>query len=198
VIVYATFPTDTDHRYRYARWDGSRWIDRELVPAGGSMSVDPSEPNYSGGITLNHDDPSTVYLSRQVNGSFEIEVWTTRDRGATWSWRPLTSPGRGDNYRPISPRGQRGDDMDIVWMHGAYPSFTTFRTALRTQLRARANAGSALVQTLPPIGALLQAAAAGAPLARTGMRVTGSTTVMADPHPRSAPIPINEAAQAAD
>jgi hypothetical protein len=200
VIVYATFPTNTDHHYRYARWDGSRWIDRELVPAGGSMSVDPSEPNYSGGITLNHDDPSTVYLSRQVNGTFEIEVWTTRDGGATWSWRPLTSPGGGNNYRPISPRGQRGDDMDIVWMHGTYPSFTSFRTGLRTQLRARANAGSALVRTtLPPIGALPQAsAAAGAPLATTGMRVTGTTRVMADPYPRSAPIPISQAAQAAD
>ena len=37
VIVYATFPTDTDHRYRYARWNGSSWTDRELVRAGRSM-----------------------------------------------------------------------------------------------------------------------------------------------------------------
>jgi hypothetical protein len=81
VIVYAAFPSDTDHRYRYARWDGSRWTDRELVRAGGSMSVDPSEPNDSGGITLDHENPSTVYLSRQVGGVFETEVWTTPDRG---------------------------------------------------------------------------------------------------------------------
>ena len=195
VIVYATFPTDSDHRYRYARWDGRRWIDRELVRAGGSMSGDPGEPNYSGGITLNHEDPSTVYLSRQVNGSFEIEVWTTRDRGATWSWRRLTPLGGRDNYRPISPRGQRGDDMDIVWMHGAYPSFTSFHTALRTQTRAQGNAGGA---ALIPLGALPQTAAAGAPLALTTMRVMSTTTVMADRHPRSAPIPISEAAQAAD
>jgi hypothetical protein len=194
VIVYATFPTDSDHRYRYARWDGTRWIDRELVRAGGSMSVDPGEPNYSGGITLNHDDPSTVYLSRQVNGSFEVEAWNTRDGGATWSWRRLTPPAAGNNYRPISPRGQRGDDMDVVWMHGAYPSFTSFRTGLRTQVRARAGS-AALIRTLRPVGALPQT---GAPIVVTTMRVTSTTTVMADPSPRSRPIPISEAAQAAD
>jgi hypothetical protein len=74
VIVYATFPTNTDHRYRYARWDGTRWTDRELVRAGRSMSADPTGAYYSGGITLDHQDPSTVHLSRQVNGVFRIEV----------------------------------------------------------------------------------------------------------------------------
>ena len=137
VIVYATFPTDADHRYRYARWDGTRWVDREFVRAGRSMSVDPAEPNYSGGISLDHEDPSIVYLSRQVNGIFEVEAWTTRDGGATWSSRALTAPSARNNYRPISPRGQRGNDMDIVWMHGTYPRYGSFLTGLRTQIRSR-------------------------------------------------------------
>ena len=135
VIVYAVFPTDTDHRYRYARWDGTRWVDRELVRAGRSMSVDPAEPNYSGGISLDHDDPSIVYLSRQVNGVFEVEAWTTRDGGASWSSRPLTAPSTRGNYRPVSPWGQLTDDIDVVWMHGAYPSYVSFGTGLRTQIR---------------------------------------------------------------
>src|SRR6266542_1805787 len=128
--------SDSEHRYRYARWDGTRWIDRELVRAGRSMSVDPAEPNYSGGITLDHENSSIVYLSRQVNGLFEVQAWTTPDGGATWSSRPLTSPSAGNNYRPISPRGQRGDSMNVVWMHGTYPSYTSFHTGLRTQVRA--------------------------------------------------------------
>ena len=127
VIVYAVFPTDTDHRYRYARWDGTRWVDRELVRAGRSMSVDPAEPNYSGGISLDHDDPSIVYLSRQVNGVFEVEAWTTPDGGATWSSRPLTAPSTRGNYRPVSPWGQLSDDMDIVWMHGELPQLPELR-----------------------------------------------------------------------
>jgi hypothetical protein len=137
VIVYATFPSDTDHRYRYARWDGSAWTDRELVRAGRSMSVSPSEPNYSGGITLDHEDPSTVYLSRQVGGVFETEVWTTPDQGASWSSRPLTSGSARGSYRPISPRGQLGDSHDIVWMHGEYPSFKSYGTGLRTPILTR-------------------------------------------------------------
>jgi hypothetical protein len=137
VIVYATFPTDADHRYHYARWDGARWNDTEITRAGGSMNLDPNEPNYSGGITLDHEDPSVVYLSRQVNGVFEVEVWTTPDGGASWSSRPLTSGSARGNYRPLSPRGERGEDLDVVWMHGGYPSFTKFQTGLATQLHTR-------------------------------------------------------------
>jgi hypothetical protein len=137
VIVYATFPTDSDHRYRYARWDGAHWNDTELTRAGGSMNLDPNEPNYSGGITLDHEDPSIVYLSRQVNGVFEVEVWTTPDGGASWTRQPLTSGSVRGNYRPLSPRGERSQDLDVVWMHGGYPAFTKFQTGLRTQLHSR-------------------------------------------------------------
>src|SRR6266487_2532138 len=101
------------------------------------VALDAAEPNYSGGITLDREDPSTVYLSRQVNGIFEVQVWTTPDGGATWSSRPLTAGSVRNNYRPVSPRGQRGEDLDVVWMHGTYPSYTSFRTGLRTQLHSR-------------------------------------------------------------
>jgi hypothetical protein len=149
VIVYATFPTDTDHRYRYARWNGSSWTDRELVRAGRSMSVDPREPNYSGGITLDHEDPSTVYLSRQVAGVFETEVWTTPDEGATWSSRALTSGSARGSYRPISPRGQAGDSHDVVWMHGDYPHFGSYQTGLRTPILTRDIADPAVASWAP-------------------------------------------------
>jgi BNR repeat-containing family member len=149
VIVYATFPTDTDHRYRYARWNGSGWTDRELVRAGRSISIDPREPNYSGGITLDHEDPSTVYLSRQVGGVFETEVWTTPDEGATWSSRALTSGSARGSFRPISPRGQTGDSHDVVWMHGDYPHFTSYQTGLRTPILTRDIADPAVASWAP-------------------------------------------------
>ena len=57
VIVYATFPSKTDHRYRYARWNGSRWIDVQLARAGGSIVPGGRERQYSGGIALDHGDP---------------------------------------------------------------------------------------------------------------------------------------------
>jgi hypothetical protein len=208
VIVYATFPSDTDHRYRYARWDGTHWIDRELVGAGQSMSVDPGEPDYSGGITLDHDDPSTVYLSRSVHGKFLVEVWTTTDGGATWSSRALTGPSGGNNYRPISPRGQRGDSMSVIWMHGTYPSFTDFHTGLRTQVRARsvtqavapgpARALGIGDQTAPVLASPTRVPGDPAGWRLKPAKVVRTTTVMADPDPRPAPIPVSEQAEAAD
>ena len=213
VIVYATFPTDSDHRYRYARWDGTRWTDRELVRAGRSMSVDPAEPNYSGGITLDHEDPSIVYLSRQVNGIFEVQVWTTPDGGATWSSRPLTSRSAGSNYRPISPRGQRGDSMSIVWMHGTYPGYASFQTGLRTRVRTRDIAGPAAVawalgrldvlatdQQRYDLVQLFFNGDLNGPVSLDSNTTTvvRTATVMADPNPRSTPIPVSEQARAAD
>jgi hypothetical protein len=209
VIVYATFPTDSDHRYRYARWDGTRWVDRELVRAGRSMSLDPAEPNYSGGITLDHEDPSIVYLSRQVNGVFEVQVWTTPDGGASWSSRPLTAGSVRGNYRPISPRGQRGEDLDVVWMHGGYPSYTSFHTGLRTQVRApniaRAWARGRLdvLAQGAQTALLLQRNLSGrwsgpVSLDSETTTVVSTTKLMADPNPRSTPVPVSEQARAAD
>jgi hypothetical protein len=202
VIVYATFPTDTDHRYRYARWDGTRWTDRELVRAGRSMSMDPAEPDYSGGIALDHEDPSIVYLSRQVNGIFEIQVWTTRNGGATWSSRPLTSLSARDNYRPVATRGQRGDSIGVVWMHGTYPGYTSFQTGLRTQVRTRDAANRpAVAWARRRLHALARGGRAiGPPTVAPDLNTTvvRTATVMADPNPRSAPTPVGEQARAAD
>jgi BNR repeat-containing family member len=130
VIAYANFPTDEDHRYRYARWNGTTWVDHQITRAGGTMSEDPAEPNYSGGITLDQENPSVVYLSRQVDGVFEVEEWRTVDGGRSWSSTPVTSQSTLGNYRPFSPYGHPGGDLDLLWMHGAYPSYVGFRTSI--------------------------------------------------------------------
>jgi len=88
-------------------------------------------------VAFDPTHPSIVYLSREVNGVFEVEAWSTPDGGASWTSRPLTAPSAQNNYRPISPRGQTTDDMDIVWMHGTYPSYQNFKTGLRTQIHTR-------------------------------------------------------------
>ena len=137
VVTFATFPTNSDHRYHYARWDGTRWVDREIARAGASMSVDTAEPNYSGGITLDHENPSVVYLARQVGRVFEVELWRTSNGGATWTRRAVTGSSARGNYRPISPRGQTGADLNVVWMRGGYPSFTRYQTAIDAETLSR-------------------------------------------------------------
>ena len=83
MIVFASFASTSDHRYMYARWTGTRWQTSEITAAGGSISLDGKEPYYSAGITLDHEDPSTVYLSRLVSGIYQVETWKTADGGAT-------------------------------------------------------------------------------------------------------------------
>jgi hypothetical protein len=135
VIVYAVFPDKTDHRYRYARWDGHHWIDSEITPAGKWFPKTPegaseSEPYYSGGITLDHGDPSVVYLSRLTNKRFEIERRSTADSGTSWSVKAITAESPYNNVRPVVPIGYNRSKDHLLWMTGNYIGFTNFRTGI--------------------------------------------------------------------
>jgi len=136
IIVFAAFASESDHRYRYARWTGSAWKWYGITRAGGSISEDRGEPHYSGGITLDHENPSVVYLSRESNGMHEVETWRTPDGGASWRKSAVTSGSSTKNVRPISPRGLLAfdDDMSVVWMRGRYESFVAYRTDITTRL----------------------------------------------------------------
>ena len=136
VIAYTRLSAKADHRYHYARFDGTTWTDVEITPAGGWFPQTPRgmhehEPHYSGGLALDPADPDVVYLSRPVRGVFEIEKWTTRDRGRSWTPEPLTSHSRWNNVRPFVPRGCAGNAGDVLWMHGDYTHYTDFRTDIR-------------------------------------------------------------------
>jgi hypothetical protein len=132
----------TNIYYAAYRAGALRRADGSVISTMANLPIAPGEGEQvydweTSGNAWVHDDPSTVYLSRQVGGRFEAEVWTTPDGGATWSSRPLTSGSALNNYRPVSPRGQRGDDHSVVWMHGAYPSYSSYQTGLRTPVLAR-------------------------------------------------------------
>ena len=138
VAVYTRLPTERDHRYHYARWDGSRWFDREIVAAGRWFPRTPvgeeePEPHYSGGGALDHRDPGTVYLSRPVNGVFEIERWSTPDGGEHWSSAAVTSGSQTDNVRPVVAANAPPGMPDLLWMQcvGGYVHYTDYRTAIK-------------------------------------------------------------------
>ncbi len=130
VVVYATFPSIRNHAYWYARWTGSRWISHFMTFAGPTISPGTIETEYSGGMTLDHNDPSVVYVSRKVRGWFEIERWQTLDGG--YHWRHVTvvrTPG-ADDVRPVVPRGPAGGPIALLYLHGHYGSYTTYRTTI--------------------------------------------------------------------
>ena len=135
LVAFAIFRSPRDHRYHYARWTGRRWLDQYITAAGGFIDEDGGEVQYSGGVSFDHEVPSVVYLSRQVDGQFEVEKWRTDDGGDTWSHRPITRRSREKNVRPITPRGQHRGDLDVLWMRGRYPNYRRYRTDIAALFR---------------------------------------------------------------
>jgi hypothetical protein len=130
VIVYATFPKRGGAVYWYAVFNGRRWVSDRLTVGGGSISPGTIESEYSGGITLDHSDPSVVYASVQVHGGWEIQRWTTADGGVHWTHTTVVPADSSDNVRPVVPRGYDGGAMGLLWLRGPYLSYTTYRTSI--------------------------------------------------------------------
>jgi hypothetical protein len=130
VIVYATFPPHAQHVYWYARFNGRRWVSHELTRAGGSISPGTIEQQYSGGVALDHSQPSTLYLSRQVKGGWQIERWATPDGGSHWRRSIAVPAGGTENVRPVVPRGYAGGPLGLVWLRGVYGTYTSYKTSI--------------------------------------------------------------------
>ncbi|WP_316809970.1 BNR-4 repeat-containing protein [Pedobacter heparinus] len=133
VIAYTQYPEETDHRYHYTRWNGKNWMDQEICKAGGMITVIETgkkvlEAHYSGGIVLDHNNPSNVYLSRQINGVFEIEQWKLK-RG-NWKVNKITDKSAESNIRPYVIANYTGKEPMVLWMNGLYNHYTKFKTAL--------------------------------------------------------------------
>lgn len=136
VIVYAVFMSLEDHRYYYSRWNGENWVTNEITAAGRWFPQTPegaveTEPYYSGGLILDHADPSILFLSREVNEIFEIERWQTSNLGVTWSSAPVTSNSVCHQIRPFLTRGHHGGQALLFWMSGEYVHYTKYKTSLR-------------------------------------------------------------------
>ena len=87
----------------------------------------PYDPvRWAPDVSLDHEDPRVVYLSRRTGGRFVVERWRTHDGGATWQHRALSHPP-GDAIRPISPRN-RADELEVLWMQGTYDGFFEYHT----------------------------------------------------------------------
>lgn len=138
VIAYARYPTDSDHRYHYTIYHDGKWVDHEICGAGKWFPQTPEgtterEPNYSGGLTIHPGKPNIVYLSRSINGVFEIEKRVTDDFGATWDIFPITRGSSQDNVRPFVPRNYQPGDKDVVlWMRNErYLHYTDFAASIQ-------------------------------------------------------------------
>jgi hypothetical protein len=120
-----------DHRFDYARWDGSAWRVHEIAYAGTRLYA--GEDDYTGLAALDPQDPDVVYISTDADpgtgkplvstadGERHHELFrgSTSDFGATWRWEPITANSTVDNLRPVVPRW-KDRRTALVWMRGTY------------------------------------------------------------------------------
>jgi hypothetical protein len=133
VVAYTRYPTVLDHIYHYAKWNGKKWIDYELINSGKYITEPEkngkvAEEHYSGGVVLDHHRPNNVYLSRQLNGRFEIEHWALK--GKKWKSTAITSNSSADNIRPYVLDGYTGKKPYVMWMNGRYQHYIRYNTDL--------------------------------------------------------------------
>jgi len=123
VIAYNNYVSTTDHRYRYARWNGSSWIDNEIIPAGTRLYTD--EAYYSGGICLDHSNPNVIYFSKQTNTAvWEIFRGETLDNGVNWNITRVTNGSTVRNIRPVSIL----NSDNILFARGTYTTYISYST----------------------------------------------------------------------
>lgn len=139
VIVYTRRrggPDGTDY-FRYVRWNGAKWADRGLISAGAGS------PTFtSGGITLDHEDPRNVVLSRTVGDWNQVELWTTPDDGARWGRYTLTMNPDVFSMRPVFPRGlEQTRRRVVVYTQGRSDGYRDFHTDIRMAIYEPAAAG---------------------------------------------------------
>lgn len=140
VAVFSTYPDPArpyyDHRYRYARWDGEAWQVSVIAYAGTGIYF--AEGFYSGGISLDPDNPDVVYFASNVDPVtgepaaspfFEIYRGVTTDAGATWTFSAVTTASTADNLRPVVPAGHAAATT-VLWMQGSYESYVDFHTRI--------------------------------------------------------------------
>ena len=140
VLVYAKFPDDSNHIYCYAKWNGEKWVTSDLVNSGRwfprtKPGTEEREPNYSGGISIDHENTNEIYLSAKRDSVFEIEKWTNTD-GTSWKVEAITKGSSKDNVRPFAVRyAEEGDPLQLLWMQNAeYFHYTDFLSSIKMNI----------------------------------------------------------------
>ena len=144
VILYTKSPSETNHEYWYARYSSDGWSNKKLCDSGKWFPQTPAgikerEPHYFGGMTIHPNNCNVLYISRQIDGVFEIERWETTDQGDSWSKEAVTENSTFDNVRPVIPRELSKTSSEIVlWMENQkYIHYTDYKTSIKYLIREK-------------------------------------------------------------
>ena len=144
VLLYTKSPTENNHEYWYARYTANGWENHKICDSGKWFPQTPEgkkefEAHYFGGMTVHPGNANVVYLSRQINGIFEIERYETNDLGNSWKTEAITKDSDYDNVRPYIPRGLTAGQKEVVlWMENQkYIHYTNFKTSVKYSFRKK-------------------------------------------------------------
>lgn len=111
--------------YLFGRWTGTRWrltqIARAFSDFGGRLEA--------GGMTIDPNDPYTVYLGRMLDHRIRVEQWSSPDRGRTWQGVRRVSPEGRDCFRPTATAADAR--TVVLFVCGRSRSWTDFRTTIQ-------------------------------------------------------------------
>lgn len=137
-----------DHRYDYARFDGTEWHVHEMAYAGTGLS--PREADYTGLLAIDPNQPNVVYISTDVHPTtvlpnvserdderhYEIYRGVTDDGGHSWHWTAVAKNSTTDHLRPIIPDWPAPQRV-VLWMKGDYESYTHYDTDIVGRIEDR-------------------------------------------------------------
>jgi lysophospholipase L1-like esterase len=114
-----------DHRFFYARFNGSTWTSTELCKMGTGMH--PPEQDYLPMGCIHPDDANLIYIGTNFDpvtdvniGHRELFKGVTYDKGLTWNWTQITFNSTVDNIRPAIPKWD-ANNTAVFWTRGGYP-----------------------------------------------------------------------------
>jgi rhamnogalacturonyl hydrolase YesR len=142
VVVYAKFPNDTTHVYSYAYFDRGNWQNLDLINSGSWFPKTPAgeverETYYSGGMSIDKEDPSIIYLSVKRDSVFEIEKWVTKNKGKKWTVEAITKGSSKDNIRPFAVlNAAENNPNQVLWMTNThYRHYSDYHSSIKADLK---------------------------------------------------------------
>ncbi|MCD8048290.1 MAG: DNRLRE domain-containing protein [Clostridia bacterium] len=128
VIAMVRINSDkTQHDYYYAKydWDTQSWTKTYIADGGGWFHQSSTEKCYSGGMSIDHDDPSIIYASYPVEGLFGevyeiVKITMSEDGSEVVSREYITQNSEKNNIRPYAISGASDDEIKLVWLNGDY------------------------------------------------------------------------------
>jgi rhamnogalacturonyl hydrolase YesR len=134
ITVFATAADGLNLTYHTARWDGGKWISRQVGFAGAAL--DGGDSLAAAGIVIDPEQCDLMYLSTNVDavtgaanatGRYQIFRTILTESTDCQKWEQLTFDANRDNFHPYVPNGC-GSLTCVLWLRGTWRSHDEFQT----------------------------------------------------------------------